>query len=150
MKQCVCVCVSYGDMCLLCGFYVMGACVLLLVIWSCHYFFYVYVCCFCVMGIMFCMCVIFQYSINHLVLIWMFYLNLLWNFCIPFRSCVFDVSFISCVSNFPFWKHYAMWINSQMEARVEEELLRTIKMTKKFLLSNSPFGLTFEFRIQLV
>jgi hypothetical protein len=37
-----------------------------------------------------------------------------------------------------------------MEARVEEELLRTIKMTKKFLLSNSPFGLTFEFRIQLV
>jgi len=69
MKQCVFVCVSYGDMCLLCGFYVLGARVLLLVIWSCHYFFYVYVCFLYVMGIMSCMCVIFQYSINHLVLI---------------------------------------------------------------------------------
>jgi hypothetical protein len=71
MKQCVFVscmgvccafvCVSYGVMCLLCGFYVLGAYVLLLVICSCHYFFYVYVCFFfCVMGIMSCMCVMFS------------------------------------------------------------------------------------------
>jgi len=143
MKQCVFVscmgvccafmCFSYGVMCLLCGFYVLGTCVLLLVIWSCHYFFYVYVC-FCVSWVLCLACVLcFQYSINHLVLIRVFYLSLLWNFCVLFRSCVFDVWFMFCVSNHPFWRYCTMWINGQMEARTKEELLRNIKIDQKNL-----------------